>query len=253
MESEARAAHQALETVWARLYAQFDGARFERRGDLILALYPPVPIAQCNGAWVVEDTEAAARGLADVLAEVDATGARPWVQTRSGHERTQRASAELGLTYRAVVPGMVLRPEELASPAGDGLEIDLVAQEDIAVATGVLAASFGAPVELFEVFSAACLAIEEVSWYTGRADGEIVATALAVTIDDVTGIFNVGTLPEHRGRGHGAALTARAVRDGFDGGATLAFLQSSDIGHGVYRRLGFRDVEEYVLLTRPPD
>jgi hypothetical protein len=41
------------------------------------------------------------------------------------------------------------------------------------------------------------------------------------------------------------------VRDGFEAGSELAFLQSSEIGHGVYRRLGFRDVEEYVLLTRP--
>ena len=31
----------------------------------------------------------------------------------------------------------------------------------------------------------------------------------------------------------------------------FAFLQSSEIGHSVYRKLGFRDVEEYVLLTRP--
>ena len=34
-------------------------------------------------------------------------------------------------------------------------------------------------------------------------------------------------------------------------GAELAYLQSSAMGHGVYRRLGFRDVEEYCLLTRP--
>jgi hypothetical protein len=41
------------------------------------------------------------------------------------------------------------------------------------------------------------------------------------------------------------------VRDGFNGGSAFAFLQSSGLGHGVYERLGFRDVEEYVLLTRP--
>jgi hypothetical protein len=41
------------------------------------------------------------------------------------------------------------------------------------------------------------------------------------------------------------------VRDGFEAGSTFCFLQSSDIGHGVYERLGFRDVEQYVLLTRP--
>ena len=64
METEAATAHRALEEVWSRLYGAVDGARFERRGDLMFALYPPFPIPQCNGPWVVEDTSAAAAGLA---------------------------------------------------------------------------------------------------------------------------------------------------------------------------------------------
>jgi predicted GNAT family acetyltransferase len=56
---------------------------------------------------------------------------------------------------------------------------------------------------------------------------------------------------EHRGRGYGAALTAAAAQGGFASGADLAWLQSSAMGLSVYRRLGFREVERYVLLTRP--
>ena len=62
----------------------------------------------------------------------------------------------------------------------------------------------------------------------------------------------MATPSEHRGRGHGAALTARVLRDGFEAGSEFGYLQSSAIGHGVYRRLGFRDVDEYTLFTRPP-
>jgi predicted acetyltransferase len=72
-----------------------------------------------------------------------------------------------------------------------------------------------------------------------------------MTLAGATGVFNVATPRQHRGRGYGAAVTARAVRDGFRAGASLAFLQASDAGFGVYRRLGFRHVEDYVLLTRP--
>jgi ribosomal protein S18 acetylase RimI-like enzyme len=251
VESEAAAAHSALEKIWALLLGQAPDARFERRGDLYFALFPAVPIPQCNGPWVVEDTDEAADALGGAIAEVDAAGAQPSVQTRSGHERTQRAAAELGLTERTVLPGMVMRPGELVSTSADGLAIDLIADEEIGTASDILATSFGAPREMFDVFSPVCAAVEESTWYVGRVDGEIVGTALGITVDGVTGVFNVATAAQHRGRGHGAALTARVVEDGFAGGAELAFLQSSEMGHGVYRRLGFRDVEEYVLLTRP--
>ena len=251
MESEAAAAHRALEMIWARLYAELDGARFESRGDLLFALYPPFAIPQCNGPWVVADTQAAADGLADAVAEVEASGAWPWVQTRSGHDVTRRAAAELGLTHTETLPGMVMRPDELVTPSVDGLAIDLIAADETTTANAVLAASFGAPPELFDTFSTVFATFAEASWYVGRVGAEIVATALGITMNEVTGVFNVATAPDHRRRGHGAALTARVVRDGFAGGATLAFLQSSRLGHGVYRQLGFRNVEEYTLLTRP--
>jgi ribosomal protein S18 acetylase RimI-like enzyme len=243
--------HRALESVWGLLYGQVPGARFERRGDLFFALHPPFPIPQCNGPWVTEDTPAAVDALAGAIAEVDAAGAHPWVQSRSGHERTQRAAAELGLTRRETLPGMVVRPAELAAPAGDALAIDLIDEDGVAAANDVLAASFRAPPGLFNDFSTAYGPLKQATCYVGRVDGEIVATALGITTNGAIGVFNVATAPEHRGRGHGAALTARVAREGFDGGASLAYLQSSEIGHSVYRRLGFRDVEEYVLLTRP--
>ncbi len=243
---------RALEAVWALLYSKVDEARFERRADLILAVYPPFPIPQCNGAWVVHDTQSAADALAGAIAEVEASGALPWVQTRSGHEGTRRAAADLGLTRRERLPGMVMQPGELVGdPSRVAVEIDLITATEVDAANEILATCFGAPKELFDRLCGLFAALDEASWYVGRVDGEIVATALGITIDGVTGAFNIATLPEHRGRGHGAALTSRVLRDGFDGGAKLAFLQSSDIGHGVYRRLGFRDVEKYLLLTRP--
>jgi len=59
------------------------------------------------------------------------------------------------------------------------------------------------------------------------------------------GIYNVATLPEHQGRGFGAAITAHAFRGGFAAGASFAYLQSSDAGFAVYRRLGFRAIESW--------
>jgi ribosomal protein S18 acetylase RimI-like enzyme len=94
-------------------------------------------------------------------------------------------------------------------------------------------------------------ALEGLAVYIGRVGEQDVSTAVGYTLDGATGIFNVATPVEHRGRGYGAALTTRAVRDGFDAGAEFAWLQSSDIGRSVYERLGFRTVERYLLYAAP--
>jgi ribosomal protein S18 acetylase RimI-like enzyme len=234
------------------MYAVLDGSRLERRSDLIVASCPSLPIPQFNGPWVVEDSQRAADALPQAIAEVEATGIRAWVQTRSGHERTQLAARELGLGHEERVPAMVVLPDELVEArAGAGIEIGLVEEAEIEETNALLTRSFDAPAAPFDVLAAAVPRIEETSWYVARRGGTIVSTGLGFAVDGVTGVFDVATPPEHRGRGYGAAVTARIVRDGFERGARLAFLQSSELGHGVYRRLGFRQVEEYVLLTRP--
>jgi hypothetical protein len=113
LSSEPALLHQALEGAYERLYAGFGGARFERRGDLIVAVLPGVPIPQCNGAWVSEDSASAADALAEVVAEVEAAGEWPWVQTRLGQERAQHAAVALGLTHEERVPAMLVLPDEV--------------------------------------------------------------------------------------------------------------------------------------------
>ena len=239
-----------MEAAFECIYGEVEGARLDRRSDLLVALLPGVPIPQCNGAWVCEDSDAAVGALADAVAEVEAAGEWPWVQTRSGHERTRQAALALGLTHSERLPGMVVRPDGFVE-AHAQLDIGLIADDEIDETNRLLSASFEAPVELFEQFSDAVQQMEEACWYVGRAEGAIVSTAVGFTIGGATGIFNVATPSEHRGHGYGAALTSHAVRDGFDSGSEFGYLQSSAIGHGVYQRLGFRDVEEYTLLTRP--
>jgi predicted GNAT family acetyltransferase len=252
VERDAVTMHRALEEAWERLIAGIDGASFERRGDLRISLFPLLPIPQVNGPWVVEDTSDAVEDLPGALADVEAAGAHPWLQTRSGHDRVAAAARELGLTEQLRLPGMLARRESFVDPGSPAeLEIGLMRDGERDATNHVLASAFEAPKELFDVFSGFLAGIDGVSIYVGRVEGNVCATALGLTVDEATGVFNVATPAEHRGRGYGAALTARAVQDGFAAGSRLAYLQSSDAGHGVYERLGFRDVEEYLLLTRP--
>ena len=70
-------------------------------------------------------------------------------------------------------------------------------------------------------------------------DGVPVAMASVLLEGDLAGIYCVGTLPQARGNGIGAAVTRAAMRHARERGATTAALQSSDAGYSVYRGLGF--------------
>jgi ribosomal protein S18 acetylase RimI-like enzyme len=244
------ALHRAFESLWWDFFGSLEGALRDRRGDLTVYACPSLPFPQFNGVWIGEYSPAAVVALPQALADVEAAGAQPWVQTRSGQARARQAAVDLGLTHSERVPALLARSDELVTPE-TGLEIDLVTEAEHDAVNALLADAFGAPADVFALLNAQIAALEGFSLYRGRAGGEIVSTSVGAGFDGAVGVFNVATVPRHRGRGYGAAVTARAARDGFDAGAAFAFLQSSELGHGVYRRLGFRDVGEYLLQTRP--
>jgi ribosomal protein S18 acetylase RimI-like enzyme len=82
-----------------------------------------------------------------------------------------------------------------------------------------------------------------------RADGALVAAALAYDFGDDCGIYNLGTIETARRRGLGTALTAAQVHDARARGCRTASLQSTEMAERVYAAVGFRDlgrILEYV-------
>ena len=244
--------HEALCTAFERLSTAIEGARFERRPGYVWFVVPPVPIAQFNGVWPTDDS--AADALGDALGEIRELGLPYSVQTRQGRTPAfERAARDLGLTGELELPGMVARPNELHGQVEVEAEIIRVVTADgLAQALATAAAGFGAPPDLLApIYLQEVAQLDGFSHYLARAGGVDVSTAVGYLLDGTVGIFNVATPPEHRGRGYGAAVTLAAAHDAFERGADLAWLQSSAMGHSVYQRLGFRDVERYVLHTAP--
>ena len=133
-------------------------------------------------------------------------------------------------------------------PAGlYGLAIEKVAGAELGGEyTEVLSAGFGLPLKITRDFAeiisgAAPGAGVTIAGYLGRQDGRAVSTSLLVAAGGVAGIYNVATLAEYRGRGIGAALTVAPLIEARDMGYRVGALQSSDMGYGVYQRLGFRE------------
>jgi hypothetical protein len=250
--SEADRLHAALVATWVAIGSVMEGARFEVREGYDLVSCPSLPLAQCNGVWVRDDGEAVAAALPAALAELEPTGAPLWVQTREGQTVAQDVARRLGFAVAERAPGMALRPGELRVPAA-AADVEVAqTDEDFDAVLGVLAEGFGVPPELLAVFTAPEVrSLPGMRTYFVRDGGEVASSALGFLLGDAVGIFNVATPARFRRRGHGAAVTAAAVRGGLERGAELAWLQSSTMAEPVYRSLGFREVVGYTLFTRP--
>jgi N-acetylglutamate synthase len=248
--------HEALEASFIDLLPRLEGSRIEERAGYLFFVCPALPLPQMNGVWAKgpQEERAAVRELAGAVAEIEDLGLPCSVQTRAGRSPALEAEARrLGLTSKELVPGMVATADDLREVTSSEVEIARVADTTgLAEAQAVAAAGFEVPSDLFAPFySPQVAATPGLSIFLGRADARPVSTATSFRQGEAAGIFNVATPPEYRRRGYGTALTARAARDGFEAAASFAWLQASPLGNSVYRRMGFRQVETYTLLSRP--
>jgi GNAT superfamily N-acetyltransferase len=244
--------HNALCGTFERLAEVLEDSRFERRDGYVFVTFPTVPLPSFNGVW--GEPNSAPGDLEAAIGEIQDLGIPAGVLIRAGKMPAVRQAARgLGFTSEERIPGMAATETELRPPAVPELEVLHVATADgLAQSLAVAAIGFGVTADLLApLYMLEVAALDGIEYYLGRVDGRDVSTALGFTIGGTVGIFNVATPPEHRGRGYGAAITAYAVREGFAAGADLAWLQSSRMGESVYQRLGFREVETYLLLTRP--
>ncbi len=83
-----------------------------------------------------------------------------------------------------------------------------------------------------------------------REGGRPLAGAISLEQGDTAGIYLVATHPAARRRGLGALVMHVLHADARARGCAVAVLQSSDLGHGLYRRLGYRDLGGWTNWVR---
>ena len=84
------------------------------------------------------------------------------------------------------------------------------------------------------------------------AGAEPVACAMTLVSHRVAGVFYVATVEHARRRGLGDALTRIAARAGFEMGAGAAWLGASEMGAGLYRRIGFQELGSTLVELESP-
>ena len=244
-------ATRALVETWQRLMTALPDGWFHRETGAVAGV-TRVPVPTLNGVW--PDVGVPEEGVvAALLSRVAATGLPYCLQLRPGSDvALGELATGRGMKLGDPIPLMVLDDGAVLHSAQevDGLAVRELASGEAHAHAVAAAAGFEVPEEIFLQFMTPAVFSEcGIRSYLGEVDGEPVTTGLGIAIGRHVGLFNIATPPGHRGRGYGAAVTARAALDAFHDGAERAWLQSSPDGYGVYERLGFRTVESWQCWT----
>ncbi len=171
-----------------------------------------------------------------------------WHLGASSHPTNSGSILEgYGLTHYETEPGMavdLLRFNEniLVAPQ---LAIHPVTTDEL-IEQWIHVWEFGSPEEVihqwFTFYSGLCLNRESpLHLYLGTLDGKPVATSEVFFGGGVASIGSVGTLPQHRHQGIGAAMTLTALREAHRQGYRIGVLTASPMGINIYRRIGFQE------------
>jgi ribosomal protein S18 acetylase RimI-like enzyme len=212
------------------------------------------PIAFLN-AIISPSSEPSAEEI-EALAAAESPWELPWTIHVRGvpSASVSEAAARLGRTSQSQLPLMVRSSDQ--GPPGEALVDNLVVrvvpgnEMDLYVRT--LAEGFEGSPEAFQIFADPALAkVDGFTSYLAELDGVPVGTGFTATSGDLTGIYNITTLPRYRQRGYGRAVTLEMVRAGFTAGAATAYLYASKMGESVYRSAGFRALEHLTVFAAP--
>jgi ribosomal protein S18 acetylase RimI-like enzyme len=91
-----------------------------------------------------------------------------------------------------------------------------------------------------------------IAAFVAYMEAEPVASAMTLVSHRVAGVFYVATVEHARRRGLGEALTRMAARTGFEMGAEAAWLGASEMGAGLYRRIGFEELGSTLVELEAP-
>jgi GNAT superfamily N-acetyltransferase len=169
-----------------------------------------------------------------------------WLLPSAGPRDMGDRLAAYGWSLQESMPWMARPLDEpfLAPRAISGLAVRRVRSSgDQAAWLEVMRSGFGLPESIargLDRLSAA--AGTDGIWlrYVAFLDGEPVGSAGLNRVGAIPGLYNVATVPGARRRGVATAVTLAALGDAKAGGAATAVLGTTEMGRGIYERLGFR-------------
>ena len=228
------------------------GAIEEANGVLLVGTGPLLPLY--NFATVTRVPADPAAVVARAQAFFARLGVRCMLSATGAAAEAMAPVAEAAGMTPGSSPGMLLSPLDGDPPPVSGLVVRVVQDaETLRVFAATMTEGFGGPWVMPEMLGddTPLLRVPDLTFYLGYLDGRPVATATRFASHRIAGVFDVSTIPAHRRRGIGEAMTWRAALDGRDEGCIASYLQASEMGFPVYRRMGYRQVTTHRTWLSP--
>jgi ribosomal protein S18 acetylase RimI-like enzyme len=254
-------------------HAQFRGAWRQMalglpRGEVVER--PEVYITAGNVTWSMmnmsflnkpAETEAELLRAVDSAASYYARGPYGWAFTLTPEwlAPSLRAKVDALLESRGLKPGMTttgMVADTLREPAHPLPPLEFRRVEDewgYNAVADINAISYDTP----QVFGREALAVPglfgpECRAYVGCREGDPATTTSARLVDGIVYIALVATLPEYRRKSAAEAVMRRALEEARKSwGVQRTVLHATVAGAPVYRRMGYRDVTNFVSYFAP--
>lgn len=196
-----------------------------------------------------------AAGPEDVLAEAQRLGRRMIVfRSTDDGERLAPFFAERGwLVRRHLLMAQLREPDRVGDP---GI-VQEVAEEELRPARQrvVEGKPWGKPEVMAQLFAAKHRIGERARarFFAVKVDGQVASYSDLYQDGTDAQVEDVGTLPEHRGRGYATAVVLAAIGAARADGAEFVFLVADleDWPKELYRKLGFDELGYFVKLISP--
>lgn len=224
-----------------------------------LVVTTPIPQPPYNAVWrfYSEPDRPLTDQVGELLTEFDARSVTMmWLVHPTSEPRLTDVLAEHGLVCAEEVFGMITDLTQLADvpDPSDGVTVGEARAADPHDWVHLVSWRYGLATDASEyigqMFRNALDRTTRI--WIARVNGEPVSkVGLHVDPDGVAGVYGVATTEAGRNRGLASLLTLTALHAARDEGASMAVLHSTPMAHGLYARLGFRDVAPFTVWARP--
>jgi len=234
-----------LEKFWRNLVLAFPFTT-DLKGAVV-TYYPEVPFFVLNHAADINVNEDEAENLLNRVTKYYKSRGFPFVCFRISPLTRPKSFTSLleshGFEREAEHSIMVFKGESLEDKLNPKVKVKEISESEIDLYNKLLITSFEMPVEWKKGWDKLILEFmrKGAKCYLAYVDENPVGTSAMLSLGKTGGIFNVGTLKEHRRRGIGTTLTVHALIDSIKEGNTLHTLQTDKGGDAerLYENNGF--------------